>query len=64
MKQDKRYPGWSVGGDDVSDKYGEYEVQATNDTENEYPQIAKGLPKAEKRALQEKEASWRSRKNR
>lgn len=60
----KKTPGWSVGGDDVSNKYGEYEVQATNDMENQYPQIAQGLPKAEKQALQEKEARWRSKKNR
>ena len=59
MKQTKRLPGWPVGGDDVGDKYGEYEVQATNGTENEYPQIAQGLPVAEKQALQEKEARWR-----
>ncbi len=56
----KELPGWSVGGDDVSAKYGEYEVQATNGTENIYPQIAQGLPEAEKKELQKKEARWRA----
>ena len=58
--KERKLPGWPVGGDDVSDKYGEYEVQATCDTENAYPKIAQGLPAAEKKALQEKEARWRA----
>lgn len=58
MKQAKRLPGWPVGGDDVGDKYGEYEVQATNGTEHDYPQIAQGLAKETVRELTEKKKEW------
>lgn len=44
-RQDKdpsleRRPGWPKGKDDVINKYGTYEVQATCGMENEYPDIA------------------------
>lgn len=35
-----RRPGYPEGEDDVINKYGTYEVQATCGMENEYPQIA------------------------
>ena len=38
-----RGPGFPEGRDDVINKYGTYEVQATSGTENEYPMIAQGL---------------------
>lgn len=40
-----RKPGWPDGPDDVINKYGTYEVQATCGTENDFPMIAQGLPK-------------------
>lgn len=30
---------------DVVNKYGTYEIQPTADTDNDYPQIAQGLPR-------------------
>lgn len=33
---------------DIINMYGTYEVQRTADTENEFPRIAQGTPKAEK----------------
>ena len=39
-------------------KQGEYEVQATNGTEHDFPQIAQGLSTAEKNALIRKKQSW------
>ena len=33
---------------DIINMYGTYEVQRTADTENEFPRIAHGTPKAEK----------------
>lgn len=44
-----RVPGQPKGRDDVINKYGTYEVQATCGMENEYPSIAQGLPKSERR---------------
>ena len=41
----ERKPGWPDGPDDVINKYGTYEVQATCGTENDFPMIAQGLPK-------------------
>lgn len=57
--QNKRGPGQPQGQDDVINKYGTYEVQATNGTEQDFPQIAQGLAKEEKERLQKKEARWR-----
>ena len=44
-----RGPGQPDGRDDVINKYGTYEVQATADTENRYPMIAQGLARTEKK---------------
>ena len=43
-EEPSRGPGWPDGRDDIINKYGTYEVQATADTENTYPMIAQGLP--------------------
>ena len=55
----ERGPGRPQGKDDVINKYGTYEVQATCGTENDYPQIAQGMAKQMKKALKEKEEKWR-----
>lgn len=55
----ERGPGQPEGKDDVINKYGTYEVQATCGTENDYPQIAQGMSKQMKNALREKEEKWR-----
>ena len=57
-----RGPGWPDGEDDVINKYGEYEVQATNGTEHAYPQIAQYLSREEARLMQAHEARWRAEK--
>ncbi len=44
-----RVPGRPKGANDVINKYGTYEVQATCGMENEYPSIAQGLAKADRR---------------
>ena len=36
-------------------KFGTYEVQSTNDTENEYPAIAQGLPQNMKNVKEDQE---------
>ena len=36
----------------------EYEVQATNGTEHDFPQIAQGMARAEKAKLESKRARW------
>ena len=54
----KRGPGWPDGEDDVINKYGTYEVQATNGMEHDFPQIAQGLPKETERELTEKKERW------
>ena len=54
----KRGPRWPDAVDDVINKYGTYEVQATNGTENDYPQIAQGLAKETERELTEKKKAW------
>lgn len=56
--QQKRGPGWPDGPDDVINQFGTYEVQATNGTENDFPQIAQGLSRAEARILAEKKQKW------
>ena len=48
----KRAPGWPEGEDDMINKFGTYNVQATCDTENLYPMIAQGLAKGESRIPQ------------
>ena len=52
--------GWPDGDDDVVNKYGTYEVQRTNGIENDFPQIAQGLARAEAQRLKEKEKRWRA----
>ena len=54
----KRGTGWPAGEDDRINKYGEYEVQATNGTEHDFPQIAQGKAKETERELLEKEEHW------
>ena len=54
--------GWPDGDDDVINKYGTYEVQRTNGMENDFPQIAQGLARAEAEVLAEKEQRWRAKK--
>lgn len=58
--EEKRGPGWPDGPDDVINKHGEYEVQATNGTEHDFPQIAQGMSREEVKVLKEKEARWRA----
>ncbi len=55
----ERKPGWPEGDDDVINKYGTYEVQATNGTEHNYPQIAQGLSPGEKEKLLRAAERWR-----
>ena len=45
----ERRPGFPDGEDDLINRYGTYEVQATADTDNPYPMIAQGLSQAERR---------------
>ena len=56
----ERGPGQPEGKDDVINKYGTYEVQATNGTENDYPQIAQGMAKQQKDVLKKKAERWRN----
>ena len=42
-----RVPGCPDGPDDIINKYGTYEIQPTCGTENDYPQIAQGMAKAD-----------------
>ena len=62
MKQ-KRGPHWPDSKDDVINKYGTYEVQRTNGTENDYPQIAQGLSKEKKQELKQQYEAWYRRPN-
>lgn len=55
----ERGPGQPEGKDDVINKYGTYEVQATCGTENDYPQIAQGMAKQQKEVLKKKSERWR-----
>ena len=55
----ERGPGQPEGKDDVINKYGTYEVQATGGTENDYPQIAQGMAKQQKEVLKKKAERWR-----
>ena len=59
MKETGRGPGQPDSKDDVINKYGTYEVQATCGTENDYPQIAQGMAKQQKKDLKKKEVKWR-----
>ena len=45
MEPCKRGPGWPDGKDDVINRFGTYEVQATCGMENEFPMIAQGAPR-------------------
>ena len=58
MKNTGRGPGQPDSKDDVINKYGTYEVQRTNGTENEYPQIAQGLAQEEAARLAEEKRQW------
>lgn len=60
MAKRKRGPGWPDGKSDVINKYGTYEVQATCGMENDFPQIAQGLSKAEAKQLHDKSMKLRS----
>ena len=44
--------------EELVNKRFEYEVQATNGTEHDYPQIAQGLSQAEKEKLQRHYDHW------
>ncbi len=53
-----RGPGHPDSQDDVINKYGTFEVQATNGTENDFPQIAQGIPKEAKKLRQQFFRQW------
>ncbi len=55
----ERKPGWPDSVDDVINKYGTYEVQATNGTENRYPQIAQGMSQKEARRMERAAEKWK-----
>lgn len=54
----ERKPGWPEGQDDVINKYGTYEVQRTNGTESDFPQIAQGLSRKETEKLRRQAEKW------
>jgi len=56
--KEKRGAAWLDVDDDVVNKRAEYEVQATNGTEHDFPQIAQGMAKETKQALTEKKERW------
>lgn len=58
MKFEQRGPGQPDSSDDVINKYGTYEVQRTNGTENDFPQIAQGLSKEETARLRQEKELW------
>ena len=58
MKFEQRGPGQPDSSDDVINKYGTYEVQRTNGTENDFPQIAQGLSKEETARLRQEKEQW------
>ena len=58
MKQNMRGPGNPDSEDDMINKYGTYEVQRTNGTANDYPQIAQGLSREERMRLKEEKERW------
>ena len=58
MSKKGRGPGQPDSENDVINKYGTYEVQCTNGTENEFPQIAQGLAKAERQRLRQEYTAW------
>ena len=60
-KNRERKPGRPDGADDVINKYGTYEVQRTNGTESDFPQIAQGMSWQEKSRLIAAEELWRKR---
>ena len=58
MKSTGRGPGQPDSKDDVINKHGEYEVQANNGTENDFPQIAQGLARQTARQLKQEKDIW------
>jgi len=58
MNENERGPGQPDSKDDVINKYGTYEVQRTNGTENDFPQIAQGLSKEKKEQLKREYEAW------
>ncbi len=46
---------------ELINKYGTYEIQPTCDSDNDFPKIAQGLPKQEKRKVVDKD--WDGYKN-
>ena len=57
-----RKPGWPDAEDDVINKYGTYEIQRTNGTENPYPMIAQGLSRQEAQQQIEAAQRWKREK--
>ena len=51
---------------DMVNKYGTYNIQPTNESENEFPAIAQGLPVEEKQRYAKERRQWvrKSRKRR
>ena len=54
----RRGPGQPDSIDDVINKYGTYEVQATNGMENDYPQIAQGISEEAKKLREKHFRKW------
>lgn len=54
-----RGPGRPDSQDDVINKYGTYEVQRTNGTENDFPQIAQGMAKETQKQREKHFWQWR-----
>ena len=57
----RRAPGWPQGRDDMINKFGTFEVQATCGQENRFPQIAQGDPESPQREALVEKARERSR---
>ena len=58
----ERKPGWPDAEDDVINKYGTYEIQRTNGTENPYPMIAQGISPQEAGEQLEAARRWKQKK--
>jgi len=63
MDNHGRGPGQPDSRDDVINKYGTLEVQRTNGTENDFPQIAQGLAEDKKQQLKREYEAWFHRPN-
>ena len=63
MNNHGRGPGQPDSQDDVINKYGTFEVQRTNGTENDFPQIAQGLSEEKKQQLKREYEAWFHRPN-